>query len=99
VPDDWATVAWTLASVHHWPDVDRGIAEARRALAPGGRFVAIERRITDTAADGLASHGWTDGQAASFARRCCDAGFVDAEVVDRTIGSSHLLAVVARRPA
>ena len=95
VDDGWATVVWTVASVHHWPEVDAGIAEVHRALAPGGRFVAVERRI-EPAADGLASHGWTDGQAESFARRCRDAGF-DARVERVTGARGPAFAVVATR--
>ena len=98
VEDGWATVAWALATVHHWPDVVAGVAEARRALAPGGRFVAIERQIEDTTASGLASHGWTPAQAASFAHLCHDAGFVDAEVTARATHRGLVLAVVARTP-
>jgi ubiquinone/menaquinone biosynthesis C-methylase UbiE len=96
VEDGWATAVWTVASVHHWPDVDGGIAEVQRALAPGGRFVAVERSI-HAGADGLASHGWTEQQAASFAQRCRAAGF-DAHVEHVTGARGPALAVVARRP-
>ena len=96
LPSASADAAWTLASVHHWPDVPRGIAEVHRVLVGGGRFVAIERRIDDTGAAGLASHGWTRAQAASFAAMCEAAGFVDVEVGERAVGSNHHLAVVAR---
>jgi ubiquinone/menaquinone biosynthesis C-methylase UbiE len=96
VPDGWATVAWTVASVHHWPDVDGGIAEVRRALGPGGRFVAVERRI-EPGASGLAGHGWTEDQAASFARRCRSIG-LDARIEHVTGARGPALAVVASRP-
>jgi ubiquinone/menaquinone biosynthesis C-methylase UbiE len=95
VADGWATVVWTVASVHHWPDVDAGIAEVHRALAPGGRFVAVERQIAP-GATGMDSHGWTEEQAASFRRRCDEAGF-DARVAHVTGARDPALAIVAHR--
>ncbi len=86
-----ADVAWSIATVHHWRDVDDGLEEVRRALAPGGRFVAIERR-TQPGARGLASHGWTRDQAEALAERCTAHGFVDVRVEQRP----SALAVIAR---
>ena len=65
--------------MHHWRDLEAGLAEVTRVLAPGGRFVALER-LTDEGADGLASHGWTQAQAEAFADACRAAGFVDVRV-------------------
>lgn len=98
VEDGWATAVWTLASVHHWPDVDGGIAEARRILGAGGRFLAVERRI-EPSASGLASHGWRDEQATSFARRCEQSGFMRTEVLERHGRRGRTLAVLAHVPA
>ena len=95
--DGSATVLWSLASVHHWPELDAGLAEAHRVLGPTGRFLAIERR-TRPGATGLASHGWTDAQAEAFAERCRAAGFVDPRVARHTAGRRHhLLTVQATR--
>src|SRR4051812_20777927 len=74
VDDGWATVVWSLSTVHHWADVDAGLTECRRVLAPGGRLVALERRIEDMNAEGVASHGWTVQQSESFAECCRDNG-------------------------
>lgn len=74
VADGWATVVWSLKTVHHWKDVTAGLAELRRALAASGRLLVIERRV-QPGATGLASHGWTEGQAESFAAQCQSAGF------------------------
>jgi SAM-dependent methyltransferase len=96
VADGWASAVWTLASVHHWADVDAGIAEALRVLAPGGRLLAMERRI-EPGATGHGSHGWRDEQAASFARRCEAAGFAHASVHERPGRRGASLAVLAER--
>ena len=81
LPDGSATVLWSLATVHHWQDVGAGLGEARRVLGPRGRLLAIERR-TQPGATGLASHGWTQQQAESFAAQCRTAGFVDLRSVN-----------------
>lgn len=94
LPDASATVLWSIATVHHWHDLDRGLDEARRVLTPGGRLLAIERRV-EAGATGHASHGWTRSQADAFAQRCRDAGFVDVEVGDHRGDRRHVLSVLA----
>src|SRR5262249_37765675 len=71
------SVAWSIACVHHWADLDAGLEEARRVLKPGGRLVAIER-LSRPGATGLASHGWTPEQASAFKDRCLAHGFTRA---------------------
>lgn len=96
-PDGSATVVWSLATVHHWKDVTVGLAEARRVLAPGGRLLAVERRARP-GATGLASHGWTDHQAESFAAQCRAAGFADVQIQQHKPGRRAVLVVTAARP-
>lgn len=79
VPSASATVVWSLATVHHWKDVTKGLAETHRVLASGGRVLAIERQ-SPPEATGLASHGWTEEQAEAFAAQCRTAGFEDVRV-------------------
>ena len=85
LPDGSATVVWSLATVHHWKDVGLGLGEARRVLAPKGRLLAIERQV-DAGATGMASHGWTQQQAESFAAQCRTAGFVDLAISEHGTG-------------
>ncbi|MEY2454400.1 MAG: hypothetical protein QOD92_3974 [Acidimicrobiaceae bacterium] len=97
LPDGAATVLWSLASVHHWRDLDAGLAEARRVLAPGGRFLAIERRVR-SGATGHGSHGWTAAQGQAFADLCTAAGFVEARAETHVQKRGALLVVLATRP-
>lgn len=93
LPDGCATVVWSLATVHHWHDVDAGLTEVRRILRSPGRFLALERHA-EPGASGLASHGWTPDQADRFARRCRAAGF-DAVVGHHQAGKRRQLSVLA----
>jgi len=95
--DGAATALWSLSTVHHWRDVDAGIAEARRVLAPGGRLLAIERRVR-AGATGLASHGWTKEQAEAYADLCGAAGFTNMSVETHTPGRGAVLTVLATAP-
>ena len=97
LPDGSANVLWSIATVHHWRDVDAGLSEAFRVLAPEGRLLAIERHARP-GATGHASHGWTDAQAQAFADRCAAAGFTDTRVETHRADRGSLLAVQAKRP-
>jgi ubiquinone/menaquinone biosynthesis C-methylase UbiE len=97
VPDGWANVAWSIATVHHWRNVTAGLTEVRRVLVSGGKFLVIERQVRADAA-GLASHGWTEDQAQSFAAQCRSAGFDTAHVDRRTRGRHVVWVVQAVRP-
>jgi ubiquinone/menaquinone biosynthesis C-methylase UbiE len=97
VADGSATVVWSVACVHHWADIDAGIAEIHRVLAPQGRVLAVER-LTTADATGVASHGWTEQQAHVFAEACRRGGFADVDVATETIDGAPVLAVRAVRP-
>ena len=97
LPGDSVSIVWSIASVHHWADLDAGLREALRVLRPGGRVVAIERR-TRPGARGQASHGWTDDQASAFADRCVAGGFADAGVGRHTYGRRRTISVTCVAP-
>ena len=94
LPDSSVSVAWSIACVHHWDDLDVGLREVRRVLKPGGRFVAIER-LTQPGATGLASHGWTVEQAGAFADSCRIHGFTDATAIRHDAGRRKAVSVSA----
>jgi len=97
LPDDSATVLWSISTVHHWHDIDIGLAEASRVLVPGGRLLAIERH-TRPGAKGHASHGWTREQAEAFAHRCRVAGFHDVRIDTSKLRKKTVLSVHGTAP-
>ncbi|RAV05975.1 SAM-dependent methyltransferase [Mycolicibacterium sp. GF69] len=97
LPDGSATVAWSLATVHHWQDVETGLAEMHRLLAPQGRLLAVERQV-QSGATGFASHGWTRQQTETFATQCRSAGFRDVVVGSHRAGRRDVWSVQAVRP-
>ncbi|HET7014311.1 MAG TPA: class I SAM-dependent methyltransferase [Streptosporangiaceae bacterium] len=97
LPDLSVTVIWSIASVHHWADLDAGLGETRRALKPGGRLVAIER-LTQPGASGLSSHGWTSDQADAFAECCRVHGFAGIRTAQHSGGRRTMVSVVALKP-
>jgi ubiquinone/menaquinone biosynthesis C-methylase UbiE len=96
--DASADVVWSIAAVHHWPDLAGGLAEVHRVLRPGGRFVAIERH-SEPGATGVASHGWTGEQVDGFAVACREAGLVDPVASHHTTGRGKVVAVLAKKAA
>lgn len=97
LPDSSVSVAWSIACVHHWADVDAGLREARRVLQPGGRLVAIER-LSQPGATGLASHGWTAEQASAFADCCLAHGFTGVKTSQQGSGRKATVSVRATAP-
>jgi len=97
LPDSSVSVAWSIASVHHWRDLDAGLDETRRVLKAGGRLVAIER-LSRPGATGLASHGWTPDQASEFADRCRAHGFTEARISRHGAGRKTKVIVAAAAP-
>ena len=95
--DRTASIVWSIATVHHWGDIDSGLREAHRVLLPGGRLVAIERH-TKPGARGHASHGWSEEQANAFMDRCREHGFAGVRAERTTTGRRSTLSVVGSAP-
>jgi ubiquinone/menaquinone biosynthesis C-methylase UbiE len=95
--DGSATVAWAVASFHHWSDPDAGLAEVRRVLAPGGRLLIAERLA--------GQRGWFRGHALTWeaaeglAAKVGRAGFTEVAVTRHQVGRRQLVVVAGRHPA
>ena len=96
IPAESVTVCWSLASVHHWPDLEGGLSEVTRVLKSDGIFIALEKR-TEPGASGNASHGWTQDQAKTFAAMLSDRDFKGVEVSNHDLGRRQVVAVIGRK--
>lgn len=93
-----ADAAWSIATVHHWHDVDLGLAEVTRILKPGGRFVAIEGERVVGATDHR-SHGWTASQAEAFGEAMRAHGFTDVAVDTGHVQRGNIYTVTGTHPS
>jgi ubiquinone/menaquinone biosynthesis C-methylase UbiE len=97
LPDDSVSIAWAISTVHHWADVEAGIGELRRALAPGGQVLLVER-LVKPGARGHAAHGLTADQADSVAAQLRAAGFTDVQTDVRRFGRRTVAILAGRTP-
>jgi ubiquinone/menaquinone biosynthesis C-methylase UbiE len=98
LPDRSATVAWAIASSHHWADVPAALAEIDRVLAPGGRLLILER-LTREGARGHGAHGLTDSAADEMVKRLAGANFIDARREAHAASGHTFVVVRATKPA
>jgi ubiquinone/menaquinone biosynthesis C-methylase UbiE len=87
------TVAWAVGSFHHWPDIDAGLAEVVRVLAPGGRFFVVEAVAKGHGFH--AAHAISPVRADGLAQLLTDGGFVNATVETTQVGHREMLVVSA----
>ena len=92
-PDGAFTVVIAVATYHHWADPVAGLAEVHRVLAPGGRFLLVERKLRRRQGHGL--HSDTAREVATELR---SVAFATAAIEDMRVGRKVYLAIAASAP-
>ena len=95
--DGAATVAWAISSTHHWSDVDAGLAELHRVLAPGGRILLAERLTPPGATGHSAEHGMNVEKIAALEEKVASAGFRGVRSEQHRAGRRTLAVVIGTR--
>lgn len=105
--DGTIDAVWAVNTMHHWVDVERGVAEIARVLGPGGRVVLVDEDFTDPthpehekfgSDHGPEHHGFTMVEAASMADLLRSAGLIEVDTSLDTVVGRPVLAVTARKP-
>ncbi len=97
VPDEGATVAWALGSLHHWSDRPAGLAETYRVLRPEGRLIVAER-LTRAGARGHSAHGLSEAQIHEVIQELRAVGFHQIDQEMANAGRRPLVLISADKP-
>jgi SAM-dependent methyltransferase len=105
VADDSIDAVWAVNTMHHWVDVERGVAEIGRVIRPGGRVLLVDEDFHDPAhpdhdrfgGEGSADdhHGFTMVDADAMGTLLSAAGFGDVVAAKRDVGGRPAIVVTA----
>lgn len=108
IDDSSADAIWAVNTMHHWSDVERGVAEIGRTLRPGGRVVLVDEDFQDpTHPDhdrfgsdrGGEHHGFTMVEADDMGGLLSAVGLANVDASKRTIAGRPAIVVTATSPS
>lgn len=104
VADGSIDAIWAVNTMHHWVEIERGVAEIARALRPTGRVLLVDEDFTDPSHpdherfgshDDDASHGFTMVDAETMGGLLRGAGLTEVDASTTRIAGRPAICVTA----
>lgn len=110
VDDGSVDAIWAVNTLHHWSDLERGVAEIARALAPRGRVFLVDEAFSDPRHPehdrfggeehgSWEQHGFLDVDAERLAALLRDQGLTSVDTSCRELAGRPVISVWAEGPA
>ena len=110
IPADGGSVdaIWAVNTMHHWVDVERGVAEIARVLRPNGRILLVDEDFADPSHPDHGRfggdhdnehHGFTMVGAETMGELLRAAGLTDIDTTNRRIAGRPVISVAAHGAA